>query len=116
MGGGLAVGGTRDPPTRDLEVAHRLLRVVWLRPRESRMAKEKQQEVAQLSGVTRLAVSISKGADGKYLIEELRLAGDKLVKADVLVVKGAGLRVASGEMLLNLEERLADWQREGALK
>lgn len=77
------------------------------------MAKEKQQELPQ--EVTRLAVSISKGADGKYTIEDLHLAGDRVVRAETLVSKPS-LRVASGEALLNLEERLGHWQKEGLLK
>lgn len=80
------------------------------------MAKEKQQELPQAAEVTRLAVSISRSVDGKYVIEELRLAGDKVASANVLVSKSSGLRVASGEMLLNLEERLSHWQKEGVLK
>jgi hypothetical protein len=79
------------------------------------MAKEKQQEAPKQPEVTRLAVSISKRADGTYAVEELRLLGDTLVHAEGLVAKGS-LRVASGEMLLNLEERLGHWQKEGVLK
>lgn len=80
------------------------------------MAKEKQQELPQQSEVARLAVSISMGADGKYVIEDIRLTGDRVVQSEVLVTKSSGLRVASGEMLLNLEERLVAWQKEGVLK
>lgn len=80
------------------------------------MAKDKQQELQQQAEVTRLAVSISRSADGKYSVEELRLAGDKVLQAEALVEKSSGLRVASGEMVLALEERLVHWQREGVLK
>lgn len=80
------------------------------------MAKEKQQDLPQQPEVTRLAMSISRGADGKYAIEDLRITGDKVVHAEVLVTKSSGLRAASGEMLLNLEERLSHWQKEGVLK
>lgn len=79
------------------------------------MAKDKQQELPQSVKVMRLAVSISKGADGRYVIESLRLVGDKVVASEVLVAKPS-LRVASGEALLNLEERLGHWQKEGLLK
>lgn len=78
------------------------------------MAKEKQQELPQSVEVTRLAVSISR-VDGKYVIEDLHVSGDEVVKAEVLVSKPS-LRVASGEMLLNLEERLGHWQQQGLLK
>lgn len=78
------------------------------------MPKDKQHEFPQPE-VTRLAVSISKGADGKYAIEDLHISGDKVVRAEVLVSKPS-LRVASGEALLNLEERLGHWQKEGLLK
>lgn len=80
------------------------------------MAKEKQQELPKQPEVTRLAVSISRGADGKYTIEELQLLGDEVAHSEVLAVKAAGIRVASGEMLLNLEERLSHWQQQGLLK
>ena len=80
------------------------------------MAKNMQQEVSKAVEATRLAVAISKGADGRYAIEELRLIGNEVAHAEVLVVKASGIRVASGEMLINLEERLAHWQQQGVLK
>jgi hypothetical protein len=80
------------------------------------MAKEKQQELPQQAEVTRLAVSISRSADGKYVVEELQLLGNEVAHAETLVVKAAGIRVASGEMILALEERLVHWQRTGVLK
>jgi hypothetical protein len=80
------------------------------------MAKEKQQELPQQPEVTRLAVSISKRADGKYVIEELQLLGNEVAASEVLLVKDSGVRVASGEMILALEERLPHWQKEGLLK
>jgi hypothetical protein len=80
------------------------------------MAKEKQQELPRQPGVTRLAVSISKRTDGKYVIEELQLLGNEVAASEVLLVKDSGVRVASGEMILALEERLPHWQKEGLLK
>ena len=83
------------------------------------MSKDKrqpqQQKLPESEDVKRLAVSISKGVDGEYTIEELQLLGNEVVYSEALVSK-PGLRVASGEMLLSLEERLPRWQREGLLR
>ena len=82
------------------------------------MSKDKQQrlpEAPNAAPVARLAVSIHRGRDGNYVVEDLRLEGDRVAKAEVLVSKDQ-FRVACGTMLLTLEERLKEWQREGVLK
>jgi hypothetical protein len=81
------------------------------------MSKDKQPE-QKAPEVTRLAVAVSRGADGKWLFEDLRLTGDKVTEAKTLAALDGnkGVRVAAGTMLLTTEERVQEWQRQGLLK
>lgn len=80
--------------------------------------KEKQQELPQTVEATRLAVAISRGANGKWLIEDLRLAGDKVAKSTPLTTLDGtkGVRVVAGTFANMVDMQVQEWQKEGLLK
>lgn len=82
------------------------------------MAKEKQQELTQTVEVQRLAVAISRDSGGKWLLEDLRLAGDKVAKSTVLTTLDGtkGVRVVAGTFANLVDIQVQEWQKEGLLK
>jgi hypothetical protein len=74
--------------------------------------QQSQQEVL------RLAVSIHRVADGRWVVEELRLVGYEVAAAAVLTTLDStkGVRVVAGTFSMMADDCVQEWQKEGVLK